>query len=269
MGRLIPDLEKWPELSGSLNEANRDLLKLLRSLSSEAGQPDSGSAAVLAYYKINREIVELTSRRLRDERSRAHHEKTKTMMRRQRGTKDWQVLLLRIKAYELGIGQPRQSQDQARQLAVQDFKIDEEGRRVIWEESELSQVERRALAILNGAQRVAKKNLLEQRAITLADAVIVERFSAHGKPGRPAGSKIKLARNARDNPRLPSVAEVIATILPTIEQLAGPKASSSPRSTMIKAIASGVQSSTGLICTPDLAASVVRKLRRTSGSSTG
>ena len=269
MRRLVANLETWPERVGSLTEADRDLLKWLRALSAEACCPDGGKAAVLVYYRIHREIGALIGRKLRAERRRAHHEKTKAIMRRQRGAKDWQVRLVRTKAYEFGIGRPRQSREQAQQLALQDFKIDEGERRVIWKESDLSPVERRALAILNGAQRVAKKNILERRAIKLADAVTAEWFSPRGKQGRPAGSKIKLARKAMDNPRLASVAEVIEAILPIIEQLAGPKAPSSPRSTMVKAIASAVRSSTGLICTPDLAASVVRdRRRRTSGSST-
>jgi hypothetical protein len=268
MRRPVVDLEHWPEETG-LSPANRDLLKLLRLLSAEAGQPDSGKAAVLAYYKVHREIRELISRKLRAERRRAHHEKTKAIMRRQRGAKDWQVRLVRTKAYEFGIGRPSKNREQAQQLALQDFKIDEGERRVIWKESDLSPVERRALAILNGAQRVAKKNFLERRAIQLADAVTEEWFRPQARPGRRAGTKIRLARKTvADEPKLMSVAEVIETILPTIEQLAGPKASSSPRSTMIKAIASAVRSSTGLICTPDLAASVVRRLRRTSGLST-
>jgi hypothetical protein len=265
MRRPVPDLETWLE-AGSLTEANRDLLKLLRSLSAGAGQPDSGKAAALAYYKVHREIQELISRKLRAERRRAHGKKTKAILRRQHGTKGWQVLLLRIKAYEFGIGRPRQSRDQAQQLALQDFKIDEEERRVIWKERDLSPVERRALAILNRAQRAAKKSILEQRAIKLADAVTEEWFRPQARPGRPAGAKIRLARRTvADKPKLPSVAEVIKTILPTIEQLAGPKASSSPKSTMIKAIASAVRSSTDLECPPDFAASVVRRVRRTSG----
>jgi hypothetical protein len=257
MRRPVVDLEHWPEEIGSLRPVDRDLLKLLRSLSAEAGQPDSGNAAVLAYYRIHREIRALIGRKLRDERRRAHDEKTKAMMRKQRGTKDWQVLLVRIKAYEFGIGRPRQSREQAQQLALQNFKIDEGERRVIWKESDLSLVEQRALDILNGAQRVAKKNFLERRAITLADAVIAERFSPRGKQGRPAG-KMKLVRKAMDDPKLPSVAEVIKAILPIIEQLAGPKASSSPRSTMVEAVACAVRSAANLNCTLDLAASVVR-----------
>jgi hypothetical protein len=264
--RLVPDLETWLERSGSLTEANRDLLKLLRLSAAEAGQLDSAEAGVLAYYRIHRAIPSLIGKKLRAERRAQHDKVVKGIRQRQHGTKDWHVRLVRIKAYEFGIGRPRQSREQAQQLALQDFRIDEGERRVIWKESDLKPVERRALAILNGAPRVAKKNFLERRAITLADAVIAEWFSPRGKQGRPVGSKMKLAGKAM-HPRLPSVAEVIEAILPIIEQLAGP-ASSSPRSTVIKAIASAVRSSADLNCTPELAASVVRDLRRTRGSST-
>jgi hypothetical protein len=264
--RLRPDLETWLERSGSLTKANRDLLEQLQLLAAEAGQP--GEAAVLAYYRIHREIPSLIGRKLRAERQAQHDKGVKGIRQRQRGTNGWHVLLVRIKAYEFGIRRPCQSPEQARQLALQDFRIDEGERRVIWTESDLSPVERRALAILGGAQPVAKKNILEHRAIKLANAVNTEWFNPRGKRGPPAGSKMKLVRAAVGNPKLPSVAEVIEAIFPIIEQLAGRKTSSSPRSTMIKAIASAVRSSADLNCTLDLAASVIRGLRRTSGSST-
>jgi hypothetical protein len=258
--RPIIDLEKWLERP-SLIKANRDLLKLLRSLSAEASQPNSGEAAARAYFQIHLEIDDLISRKLRAERTRARsHGPSK---RERRETDDHLVRLVRIKAYELGIGRPRQSREQAEQLALQDFTLNEPGCRVIWKESDLSPVERRALAILGGAQRISKKNVLEERAIKLALAVIAEWFRPRRRPGRRAGSKIRLSRNTTiADPKLVSVAEAIETILPTIEQLAGPATSSSPRSTMIKVVASAVRSSTGLICTLDLAASVVQKLRR-------
>ena len=267
MRRPVPDLETWPECSGSLSKDDRDLLKLLRSLAAEAGQPVNGEAAVLAYYRIQRQIPALIGRKLRAERRARHGSDVKVIWQRQRGTKDWHVLLVRIKAYEFGIRRPRQSRQQARQLALQDFGIDEEERRVIWKESDLNPVERRALDIINGAQPFAKKNFLEADAIKLANAVIAERFCTRGKPGPLAGSKMKLVRKGYTL-KLSSVAEVIEAILPIIEQLAGPKASSSPGSTMIKTIVGAVRSSARLTCTLDLAANVVRKLRRTSGSST-
>jgi hypothetical protein len=269
MRRPVPDLETWSERSGPLTKANRELLELLRLLAAEAGQPDSDEATVRAYRRIHREIRELIGRKDLAERRARHDKEVKVIWQRQRGNKDWHVILVRSKAYELGIRRARQNQEKARQLALQDFKIDEGERRVIWKESDLSPVEQRALAILNDAQRVAKKNFLEQDATKLADAVKADWFSPRGKQGRPAGSKIKLARRTiEDKPKLTSVAEVIETILPTIEQLAGPKASSSPSSTKIKAVVSAVLSSADLECTPELAASVVRRLRRTSRSST-
>jgi hypothetical protein len=262
MRRRVVDLETWPE-PGSLRPKDRDLLELLRLLSAEAGQPDSGEA-VLAYYRIRREIGALKGRKLRDERLAQHDKVAKGIRQRQRGTEDWHVVLVRTEAYELGIGQRRRGQEEATQLARRHF-VDEQARRVVRKKADLRPVERRAVAILGGAPRNAKKSVLEKRAITLADAVIAEWFSPRGKRGRPAGSKRKLVGKNR---KLPSVAEVIKAILPIIEQLAGPKASSSPKSTMIKAIASAVESSADLKCTVELAADAVRKRRPTSGPST-
>jgi hypothetical protein len=256
---MADDLETWLERAG-LTEADRELQKWLRMLSAEAGR--SGEAADRAYRAIHREVVALRGRKLRAERERAHQAKLKSIKQRQRGTEGWHVRLVRAKAYELGIGQPRRGWQQALWLALEDFELDEQERRVLWKETDLTPIERRAIAILGGAQRAAKKNFLEVAAIRLADAVIAEWFSPRGKPGRPAGSKIRLARKAMDNPRLASVAEVIEGILPIIEQLAGPKKTSAPESTMIMAIASAVRSAADLDCTLELAANAVRVLYR-------
>jgi hypothetical protein len=115
-GGPVVDLETWLECTESLTEAERNLLKLLRLSSAEAGQPDSGNAAVLAYYKIRRAIQALISRKLRAERPPQDNE-VKSIRQRQRGTKGWHVLLVRTKAYELGIGQRRRGQEEATQLA--------------------------------------------------------------------------------------------------------------------------------------------------------
>jgi hypothetical protein len=264
MQQPAPDLESWLECSsGSLTEANRDLCKRLRLLSAEAGQPDSGNAAARAYYKIHRAIQALISQKRLDERIRARDDEVKGIWRRRRGTEDWLVCLVRTKAYELGIGHRRCGREEAARLAQQDFKIDEGERRVIWKESDLGRVEQRALAIVNSARRVAKKNFLERRAIKLADAVIGEWFSPRGKRGRPAGSKIGLVSKAIGGMQLASVTEAIAVVLPIIEQLAGPRRSPSINSTIIGAVVSALHSA-GLTCTSELAARAISSLRRAS-----
>ena len=260
------DLEKWPEHSKSLTRADRDHLNLLRLLSAEARQPNGGNAAVLAYFEVHYEIEALIDRKNRTERQRTRHHKVVKPWRH--WTDDQRVRLVHIKAYELGIGHPRRSRQEAEWLALQDFKLNERQRRVMWEKGDLSPVELRAMTILNGASRNAKKNFREKRAIRLADGVIAEWCRPRRRPGRPAGSKIKLARKTIDDPKLASVAEVIEAILPIIEQLAGSRISSSPGSTMIKAGASAVRSSANLTCTPSLAASIVRALHRTAGPPT-
>jgi hypothetical protein len=191
---MADDLETWPERVGSLTEADRDLLKWLRLLSADAGR--SGEAAVLAYYAIHREICALIGRKLRAERRRAQRDKLKSIKQRQRGTDDWHVRLVRAKAYELGIGRPRLGREQALRLAERDFKLDEQARRVLWKETDLSPIERRAVAILGGAQRAARKNLLERNAIKLADAVRGEWFSprAESEAGLPAAGSTWCAR---------------------------------------------------------------------------
>jgi hypothetical protein len=81
-------------------------------------------------------------------------------------------------------------------------------------------VERRAVQILRGARLKSKKNFLEERAEELANAVKRDWFSANKRP-RVASSckRIEIRGHSYQVPL--SVTEVIAAVMPSIEDLAG------------------------------------------------
>jgi hypothetical protein len=169
---------------------------------------------------------------------------------------------VRAKSYELGIGRRRCSQHEAERRASLDFPLDERNRQIIWNKADMRPAEARAMAIIGGAQRNARKNPVERDAIALANAVNTDWSPKPKRPGRPVGRrKIVLDEKKLEHNTQLSVTEVVQVTLPIIEQLAGPANSSSPRSTMIKTVSAAVKSS-GLACTLELAASSVRKLRR-------
>jgi hypothetical protein len=101
--------------------------------------------------------------------------------------------------------------------------------------SDLTPVERRAVEIVRGAQRKAKKNFAEKEAVRLADAVLADWPPPKRSAGRPAGRSIIVVDPETMNLKL-SVREIIEAVLPIIEELAGPNSSSAPDSAMIAAV---------------------------------
>jgi len=89
--------------------------------------------------------------------------------------------------------------------------------------TDLTAIEKRAVELLRGAKRKAKKNFLENEAEELASAVEKDWFSFHESAGRPQG------RNSQKAIRIEglsyyvplSMSEVIATVFPLIEEAAG------------------------------------------------
>ena len=245
------------ERAAESNPASRVHLQLalsLRQLAAVIGKDTD--AADEAYHDIQRAIEDLQSRKLRDLRRRL-------LMGRRTGEMDAATasLLVRAKAYELGLGQLRCRQHEAERRALQDFPLDEERRRVIRDISRLRPAERRAVEIIGGAPRKARKNPIERDAIILADAVIADwKPRPTRKPGRPAGSRIAL------NPKtmaLPAVAEIIEVVLPVIDQFAGPSNSSSA----IKAVSAAIKAA-GLRSSPELVARTMKRQRRNGSAVT-
>jgi hypothetical protein len=105
----------------------------------------------------------------------------------------------------------------------------------------LRPVERRAVQILRGARPKSKKNVVEARAVALAAAVNRDWFSANKAPGRPRGASSCKRIEERDNLyQVPlSVTEIIAAVMPSIEDLAG--ASNEPRISVLRALVAAVQ----------------------------
>ena len=245
------------ERAAASNPASRVHLQLaqsLRQLAAEIGKDTA--AADEAYHDIQRAIEDLQSRKLSDLRRRL-------LKGRPTGEPDEATAsrLVRAKAYELGLGQMRHRQHEAERRALQDFPLDEERRRVILDISRLRPAERRAVEIIGGAQRKARKNPTERDAIILANAVIADwNPRPTRKPGRPAGSRLALNQNTM---ALPAVAEIIEVVLPLIDQFAGPTNSSSA----IKAVSTAIKAA-GLTSSPELVARTMKKQRRKGSAAT-
>ena len=88
---------------------------------------------------------------------------------------------------------------------------------------DLTRIERRAVEILCGSRPKSKKNVVETKAISLANAVRRDWFSAKRSAGRPRGANsrngIKIRGHSYQVPL--SMAEVIATVRPLIDDLVG------------------------------------------------
>lgn len=83
---------------------------------------------------------------------------------------------------------------------------------------ELSPVEKRAVELLQGARRKPNKNLIEQRAIILAQTVENEWFALTSKRGRPKQKWVRKP-DKDERPRL-KVEEVVSIAVPVIEEFA-------------------------------------------------
>jgi hypothetical protein len=85
----------------------------------------------------------------------------------------------------------------------------------------LRPVQRRAVELLQGQRRKPTKNVVEQRAIQLAQAVEKEWLSIQSKRGRPTGKWVRKLRG-KTRPQL-KVEEVISIAAPVIEEFAATK----------------------------------------------
>jgi len=138
---------------------------------------------------------------------------------------DRQLYYIRLTGDQLKIGQRRGSKSRAaareEAAAINDL-------------SQLNVIEQRALDIFKGARRKPRKNLIEMRAIRLADAT-KEKFFSPRRAGRPKGAKprpLQEAEEARDEaeearrafdalkPRL-ALTDLVSIAAPIIEKFAG------------------------------------------------
>jgi hypothetical protein len=178
-------------------------------------------------------------------------------------TRSWHLLarLVRMKSYELGKGKPRRSKG-ALNRSLEELPTDRH-----LGPDDLSPVENRAIEIIRGAKRNAKKNPIEKNAIAIADAVLAD-ISPVKESGRPASRPniIFDVESFQHNLKL-TVIEVVEVVLLIIERLAGPNNSTAPGSMMIAAVVAAVESA-GLACDPGLAAEYVGRLRRRRSAAT-
>lgn len=232
---------KYPDLKSLLaNDARYlALLRALRRLAAAAGNTNTDADA--AYHEVRWAIERLEGRVLSEGRAGERKRAAKTPPTSPRGAPRITISrLVRIKAYELGIGQPRRSNAWNTTLK-KDFPLDEKSQ-LAFRKSDLTPVETRAAEIVRGRPRKASKNFAEIEAIGLADAVLADWPMLTQRAGRPAGRR----RIVRDPQTLEydlklSAREIIAAVLPIVEALAGPENSLAPESAMITAVVAAVK----------------------------
>jgi hypothetical protein len=234
---------KYPNLEALLKGRELASLKKLR-LAAAANK--NNTDADLAYYKIQMVIENLQYRFLREDRIRRPAKARKSASPSSSSPTSAPLVtiqrLVRIKAYELGIVDRRSKTQHAAWLATldRDFPL-KEAKQEVLQNSDLTPVESRAVEIVRGAQRKAKKNFAEKDAVRLADAVLSDWPPPKRSAGRPEGRGIIVVDPETMNLKL-SEPEIIEVVLPIVEELAGPHSSSAPDSAMIAAVVAVVNS---------------------------
>jgi hypothetical protein len=222
------------------------LLKALRRLAAAAGKTNADDD--LAYYEIQIAIENLRHRFLREDRIRQAAKAMASAPPPSSSPTSAPLVtiqrLVRIKAHELGIVDRRSKTQHAawRATLKRDFPLDE-AKREVRQNNDQTPVEKRAVEIVRGAQRKAKKNFVEKEAVRLADAVLADWPPPARKRGRPTGRGTIVVDPETKDLKL-SAREIIEAVLPIIEGLAGPNSSSAPDSAMIAAVVAVVRAAT-------------------------
>ncbi|WMT71335.1 hypothetical protein [Bradyrhizobium sp. Ash2021] len=222
------------------------LLKALRRLAAAAGKTNADGD--LAYYEIQLAIENLRHRFLREDRIRQAAKAMASAPPPSSSPTSAPLVtiqrLVRIKAHELGIVDRRSKTRHAawRATLKRDFPLDE-AKREVRQNTDQTPVEKRAVEIVRGAQRKAKKNFVEKEAVRLADAVLADWPPPAGLRGRPTGRGTIVVDPETKDLKL-SAREIIEAVLPIIEGLAGPNSSSAPDSAMIAAVVAVVRAAT-------------------------
>jgi hypothetical protein len=199
-------------VSIALHARDNELLCALAEIAKQRGLDEPLECANDSKRTILRAIERAKSKKLNAWHYQQFKEKTWIPLR---PTVKWANTLVRRAANEhrfLGLSiQPRLNREEIIKNATSRTR------------PKLRPVERRAVQILRGARLKSKKNFLEERAEELANAVKRDWFSANKGPGRPRGASSCKRIEIRDHSyQVPlSVTEVIAAVMPSIEDLAG------------------------------------------------
>jgi hypothetical protein len=222
------------------------LLKAVRRLAAAAGKTNVDGD--LAYYEIQIAIENLRHRFLRKDRIRQAAKAMESAPPPSSSPTSAPLVtiqrLVRIKAHELGIVDRRSKTQHAawRATLKRDFPLDK-AKREVRQNNDQTPVEKRAVEIVRGAQRKAKKNFVEKEAVRLADAVLADWPPPARSRGRPTGRGTIVVDPETKDLKL-SAREIIEAVLPIIEGLAGPNSSSAPDSAMIAAVVAVVRAAT-------------------------
>jgi hypothetical protein len=216
----------------AIDARHNELLCALSEIAKRRGLDEPLERANDSKRKILRAIERARSEKLNAWHYQRFKEKTwKTVPLRP--TVKWAIILVRRAANEypsLRLStQPRLNREEAIINATSITRLD------------LRPIERRAVEILCGSRPKSKKNFLEERAERLANAVNRDWFSADKGPGRSQGAssckRIEIRGHSYQVPL--SATEVIAAVMPSIEDLAGP--SNERRIPVLRALVAAVR----------------------------
>ncbi|HEY7297223.1 MAG TPA: hypothetical protein VH684_04735 [Xanthobacteraceae bacterium] len=190
---------------GTTNDAYAELLRTLTEIAKQRGSDNPAECANATRRKILRAIERKRSDKLND----WHYQRSAKKSRDEASELDigWASYLVRLKSNE------------KKRLARDDAIEDAKGVTV----TDLTPIERRAVELLCGVKRKAKNNFLEKKAEVLASAVKTDWFSSHKSAGRPQGTNSRKAIQITElSYYVPlSTSEVITTVIPLIEEVAG------------------------------------------------
>jgi hypothetical protein len=222
------------------------LLKALRHLAKAAGK--TVAVADAAYHEVQFDIDSLNHRTLREGRIRRQAERAadeEGEEGRRLRHRPWHIIarLVRAKRYQLGIaGRRRSSEPKAIERSLNELRLDPKKPNVKLGPDDLTPVETRAVELVRGEKANARKNRVEEQAIEIATAVNADLFR-EPRAGRPPNRRRNIDfDNTTDQYDLHLTAtDVVETVLPSIERLAGSANSSAPGSAMIAAVVAAVK----------------------------
>jgi hypothetical protein len=196
-------------VNAAIDAHHDELLRALAEIAKQRGLDEPVERANESKRTILRAIQNAKSEKLNAWHYQQFKEKTWIPLR---PTVKWANILVRRAANEhrfLGLSiQPRLNREEIIKSSTSRTR------------PKLRPVERRAVQILRGARLKSKKNFLEERARRLANAVNRDWFSANKRPrGASSCKRIEIRGHSYHVPL--SVAEVIAAVTPSINDLAG------------------------------------------------
>jgi hypothetical protein len=197
----------------SLQARSSDLASALARLANSHGISDPTKAGE----ELNRKILRAIERQKSDKLRNWSYE-TKTLRPWKRKAQvlplRWATMLVRLKHREQTVGRLRGAKRFNREAEIENASC------VTLDK--LIPVEKRAVELLRGDKRKPRKNVIEERAIVLEQAVRADWLDNTQNRGRPKGASSHNIKTVGCRYEVPlSIAEVISLVRPLIENFAG------------------------------------------------